>query len=67
VVDGQNSIELDVTNLPANRIAEMDRQGKQWRIFKEINVVDLRYQKTKYDGWEIVPSGLNSNPFILVY
>jgi len=67
VVDGQNKIELDVTNLPANRIADMDRNGIEWRKFKEINVVDLRYQKTKYDGWEVVPSGLNSNPKVLVY
>ena len=27
-------IEVEVTNLPANSIAEMDRQGKQWRILR---------------------------------
>ena len=31
---GKNPIEVEVTNLPANSIAEMDRQGKQWRILR---------------------------------
>jgi hypothetical protein len=49
-----------VTNLPANRIAELDRQGVSWRKMEEINVVDLNYKKTTYEGWDPVPSGLNS-------
>lgn len=64
---GKNTIELYVTNLPANRIAKMDRDGKEWRIFKEINVVDLNYKKNKYDTWEVVASGLNTNPAIFVF
>lgn len=67
IKDGQNTLELYVTNLPANRIANMDRNGVEWRIFKEINVVDLNYKKDKYDQWETMPSGLNSNPKILAY
>ncbi|WP_455643852.1 alpha-L-rhamnosidase [Parabacteroides sp.] len=55
-----NRIEVEVTNLPANRIADYDRRKKDWRIFKEINIVDLDYQKKQYDNWEPVPSGLNS-------
>jgi hypothetical protein len=49
-----------VANLPANRIAQLDRDGVEWRKFKEINVVDLNYKNTLYDKWEPVPSGLNS-------
>ena len=64
---GKNTIDLYVTNLPANRISQMDREGKEWRIFKEINVVDLNYKKNKYDTWEVMPSGLNTNPKIMVY
>lgn len=56
---GNNTIEVHVTNLPANRIAQLDREGVQWRHFKEINVVDLNYKRTLYDAWEPVPSGLN--------
>ena len=55
---GSNSLRIEVTNLPANRIAELDRQGVPWRKFEEINVVDINYQPTKYDKWEPVESGL---------
>ena len=55
---GENLIEIDVTNLPANRISEMDRQGVKWRIFEEINIVDINYKNTSYAEWEPVPSGL---------
>jgi hypothetical protein len=51
---------VEVTNLGANRIAQLDRKGTQWRKFKEINVVDLNYKKTTYAEWTPVPSGLNS-------
>ncbi|MDE6690257.1 MAG: hypothetical protein K2J86_10335, partial [Prevotella sp.] len=57
---GENEIRIEVTNLPANRIAELDRQGVKWRKMEEINVVDINYKKTLYDQWELVPSGLNS-------
>ncbi len=67
VKKGKNRLEVEVTNLPANRIAALDRQGVQWRKFKEINVVDLNYKKTNYAGWEVVPSGLNSPVRLLLY
>ena len=59
--EGTNTLEVEVTNLPANRIAKMDRDGVQWRKFKEINVVDLNYKRDLYDTWTVVPSGLNSD------
>ena len=58
---GKNTIRIEVTNLPANRIAELDRQGVKWRKMKEINVVDINYKKTTYEKWTPVPSGLNSS------
>lgn len=57
---GDNTLEVEVTNLPANRIAKLDRDGVQWRKFKEINVVDLNYKKNTYAEWTPVASGLNS-------
>lgn len=57
---GANEIRIEVTNLPANRIADMDRKGIKWRKFNEINIVDLNYKKTGYENWEPVKSGLNS-------
>ncbi len=58
---GKNEIRIEVTNLPANRIADLDRQGVKWRKMEEINVVDINYKKTTYEGWEPVKSGLNSD------
>jgi hypothetical protein len=57
---GKNVIRIEVTNLPANRIADMDRRGVKWRKMKEINVVDINYKHTTYAGWKPVKSGLNS-------
>ena len=57
---GKNHIEIEVTNLPANRIADLDRQGVQWRKFKEINIVALDYRPKSYGDWAPMPSGLNS-------
>jgi cytochrome b involved in lipid metabolism len=57
---GENELRIEVTNLPANRIAELDRKGVKWRKMEEINVVDINYKKTLYDQWESMPSGLNS-------
>ena len=56
---GENEIRIEVTNLPANRISELDRQGYKWRKMEEINVVDINYKKTTYADWEPVASGLN--------
>ena len=64
---GKNTIEVEVTNLPANRIAQMDRTGVEWRKFKEINVVDLNYKRDKYNRWAVVPSGLNSEVKLIRY
>lgn len=57
---GNNKIRIEVTNLPANRISELDRQGYKWRKFDEINVVDINYKKISYADWTPVASGLNS-------
>ena len=57
---GDNEIRIEVTNLPANRIADLDRQGVKWRKMEEINVVDINYRRTTYGDWDPVPSGLNS-------
>ena len=57
---GENEIRIEVTNLPANRIAHLDRMGYPWRRFKDLNIVDLEYHHTTYEQWAPMPSGLNS-------
>ena len=64
---GRNEIRIEVTNLPANRIADMDRHGVKWRKMKEINVVDINYKHTTYAGWAPVKSGLNSDIKLVEY
>ena len=63
---GDNEVRIEVTNLPANRIADLDRRGIQWRKMEEINVVDINYKKTLYDQWEPMPSGLNSKVSLIL-
>ncbi|MDO4163754.1 MAG: glycosyl hydrolase [Bacteroides sp.] len=55
---GENTLEVEVTNLPANRISDMDRRGEKWRIFKDINIAALGYKKGDYAHWQPMPSGL---------
>lgn len=58
---GANTLEIDVTNLPANRIADYDRKGKVWKIFKDANIASVIGKKiVDYSDWETVPSGINS-------
>ena len=56
---GKNIIRIEVTNLPANRIADLDRKGVKWRKMREINVVDINYKRTTYENWKPVPSGIS--------
>jgi hypothetical protein len=55
---GINTLELDVTNLPANRIRDLDKRGVKWRIFKDINFVSVFYKDIRFDSWPVSPSGL---------
>ena len=55
---GDNTIEIEVANLMANRIRYMDRAGITWRKYHEINFVNIDYQPFDASGWEVQPSGL---------
>ena len=66
VVEGTNTLRVEVTNLPANRIRQMDIDGRQWRIFEDVNILDISKGNigvsgiTSYADWKKMPSGLNS-------
>lgn len=55
---GRNVLEIEVTNLGANRIRDLDRRGVQWRIMHEINFVNIRYRPFNAADWALMPSGL---------
>lgn len=58
---GINTLEVDVTNLQANRIADYERRGIEWRIFKDANIASVTDEKEfSFADWPVLPSGLNS-------
>ena len=56
--EGSNTLRIEVTNLPANKISSMDREGTVWRIFEDINMSNI--SSDNYGSWQPVPSGLCS-------
>ena len=55
---GRNVLEIEVTNLAANRIRDLDRRGVDWKIMHEINFVDIHYKPFNAANWPLAPSGL---------
>ena len=55
---GRNVLELDVTNLAANRIRDLDQRKVSWKIMREINFVNINYKPFDASGWALTPSGL---------
>jgi hypothetical protein len=55
---GTNTIEIEVANLMANRIRQMDQQKVQWRNYHEINFVNIEYKPFDASGWKPMNSGL---------
>jgi hypothetical protein len=55
-----NVLEIDVTNLPANRIRDLDRRKVTWKIMGDINLASLRYGAFDAAGWNVEPSGLTT-------
>jgi len=55
---GKNLLEVDVTNLAANRIADMDRRKVKWKYFYDINMASKRYRSLDASEWPVRDSGL---------
>lgn len=55
---GSNILEIEVTNLSANRLRNLERKGEDWKIFYEINMVNRHYKKFDATAWDPMPSGL---------
>ena len=55
---GANVLEIDVSNLPANRIRDLDLRKVDWKIMRDINLASIKYRALDASGWEIAPSGL---------
>lgn len=55
---GKNLLEIEVTNLSANRIRDLDIRKVKWQIFHDINFVNQNYKKFDASKWSLTPSGL---------
>ena len=55
---GENRLGVEVTNVAANRIRDLDRRGVPWKIFNDINVVDINYRPLDASRWPVREAGL---------
>jgi hypothetical protein len=53
-----NTLEVEVTSVAANRIRDLDRRGVQWKIFKDINFVNVNYKPFDASDWPLTDCGL---------
>ena len=55
---GVNTIEIEVTNLSANRIRDLEIRKVNWKIMHDANIVTPAYKPFDGSKWPIQPSGL---------
>jgi hypothetical protein len=55
---GTNVLEIEVTNLPANRVRDLDLRKVDWKVMKDINLASLRYRALDASTWAPAPAGL---------
>lgn len=60
---GNNELKVEVTNVAANRIRDLDRRKVKWQIFEDINFVGIAAEDNKYvpfnaSKWPIRDAGL---------
>ncbi len=53
-----NVLVVEVTNLSANRIRDLDRRGVKWKTFHDINFVNIQYKPFDASDWPLSDSGL---------
>ena len=56
--EDENALEIEVSNLGANRIRALDRKGVEWKNFEDINMVESNYKPLDASNWPVQPSGL---------
>jgi hypothetical protein len=53
-----NLLEVEITNVSANRIRDLDRRGVSWKTMGDIGIVNVDYQPFNAAAWPLAPSGL---------
>lgn len=54
----RNELEIEVTNVAANRIRDLDQRRVEWRIFHDINFVSITGKRFDASAWPLTDSGL---------
>jgi hypothetical protein len=60
---GENKLTVEVTNVAANRVRDLDRRKVKWQIFEDINFVGINFEDNKYlpfdaSNWPVRDAGL---------
>ena len=55
LVEGDNTLEVEVANLASNRIRALNREGAEWMNYFFVNIA---YRTFNTEGWGTMPSGL---------
>jgi alpha-L-rhamnosidase len=53
-----NELEIEVTNVAANRIRDLDQRRVEWRIFHDINFMSITGKRFDASAWPLTDSGL---------
>jgi hypothetical protein len=53
-----NLLEIEVCNVSANRVRDLDRRGVKWKNYHDINFVNLDYRPFDASDWPLTDSGL---------
>ncbi|MCX6897119.1 MAG: glycosyl hydrolase [Verrucomicrobia bacterium] len=53
-----NMLDVEVTNVSANRIRDLDRRGMKWHNFYDIGFVNINYKPFDASNWPLADSGL---------
>ncbi|WP_149525488.1 glycosyl hydrolase [Sphingobacterium hotanense] len=67
LTNGKNQIRIEVANLMANRVRDMDKKGMVWRNYHEINFVNIDYKPFDAGKWAVANSGLKGPVTLIAY
>lgn len=53
-----NVLEVEVTSTSANRIRDLDLRGVPWKIFHDVNILNVGYKPFDASKWPVAEAGL---------
>lgn len=56
--NGKNTVRIEVANLMANRMRDLDEKKVKWKNYHEINFVNINYKEFDASQWKVLESGL---------